>query len=92
MRAWGPPVDVLGSVAGIATFAGLSLLGAPPVVWGVVIALAFVLLLRPRLTLFHVAVLVALVAAFGKTLFDPSVSWSPYCRIDVTRVRRRGCS
>ena len=78
-------LDVLGSVSGIVTFAGLSLLGAPPIAWGVVIATAFLVLLRPAITVFHVLVLLTLVGGFGRYLFDGSVSWSPYYMVDVFR-------
>jgi SAM-dependent methyltransferase len=85
-------LDVLGSLAGIATFTVLSLLGAPPIAWGIVIAASFVALLRPRLEFFHVVVLIALIGAFGQDLLDPSVTWSPYYRVQtfqagpITRV------
>ncbi|HUK77935.1 MAG TPA: spermidine synthase, partial [Thermoleophilia bacterium] len=39
-------LDILGSLLGIAAFSGLAFLHAPPVVWGAVVAAAFVLLLR----------------------------------------------
>src|SRR5438309_6720026 len=37
-------LDILGSLAGVIAFSALSFLGAPPVVWGVVVAAALVLL------------------------------------------------
>ncbi|MDP9299912.1 MAG: spermidine synthase [Actinomycetota bacterium] len=78
-------LDILGSIAGIATFSVLSLVGAPPVAWGVVIVGAFVLLLWREMTLFQVATFAGILATFGSYLFVPSVTWSPYYRIEVDR-------
>jgi hypothetical protein len=41
-------IDILGSMAGVATFFGMSYLGLPPVVWFALLALALVPLMRPR--------------------------------------------
>ena len=38
-------LDLLGSLSGIAAFTGLALLGAPPLVWGIVLVALFVALL-----------------------------------------------
>jgi MFS family permease len=78
-------LDILGSIAGIATFSVLSLVGAQPVAWGVVIVAAFVLLLWREVTLFHAATLVGILVTFGSYLFVSSVTWSPYYRIDVQK-------
>jgi SAM-dependent methyltransferase len=74
-------LDVLGSVAGIAVFAILSLIGAPPIVWGTVIVGLFVVLLRPSLRIEHAVAIGLLVAAFGMEALAGSVVWSPYYRI-----------
>jgi hypothetical protein len=78
-------LDILGSIAGIATFSVLSLVGAPPAAWGGVIVAAFVLLLWREMTLFQVATLGGILGMFGSYLFVPSVTWSPYYRIEVAR-------
>ena len=39
-------LDILGSLLGIAAFSGLAFLHSPPVVWGVIVAAAFLFLLR----------------------------------------------
>ena len=39
-------LDILGSLLGIAAFSGLAFLHSPPVVWGAVVAAAFLILLR----------------------------------------------
>ena len=79
-------LDVLGSVAGIATFAALSFLGAPPLVWGLVIAAAFVVLFDLRPSFGQRLWLGVVVAVFASYLFVPNVIWSPYYRITYERV------
>jgi MFS family permease len=78
-------LDILGSIAGIATFSVLSLVGAQPVAWGGVIVAAFLLLLWPELTFFQIATLAVLLGTFASYLFVPSVTWSPYYRIEVQK-------
>ena len=75
-------LDLLGSLAGIAAFTGLSLLRSPSLVWGVVVAvLTAVLMWRPR----RAAVLAlsggALVAMLTAESLAPGVSWSPYYKV-----------
>jgi MFS family permease len=79
-------LDVLGSVAGIAAFAILSFIGAPPVVWGAVIVALFVFLLRPSLRIEHAVAIGLLVGAFGMEALAGSVVWSPYYRINWTQT------
>jgi SAM-dependent methyltransferase len=87
--------DLIGSLIGIAAFTGLSFLGAPPVWWGLIVALVFAVLLVPAPGRAAVAVGVALVAvpsalvvaALGTESQTPGVSWSPYYEIQTgTRV------
>jgi hypothetical protein len=79
-------LDVLGSVTGIAVFATLSFVGAPPVVWGAVIVGLFVFLLRPSLKVEHAVAIGLLVGAFGMEALAGSVVWSPYYRINWTQT------
>src|SRR3954466_10128530 len=80
-------IDIIGSLAGIATFTTLSALGTNPVVWftvGVLIVLG--LELGRRLSIFSIANVVALGAVlllvFQQTASHPSDIWSPYYRIN----------
>jgi len=71
-------LDLIGSLAGIAAFTGLALLGAPPLVWVVVLGACFIALLgTARIVTFTCALLVAVAAAD----LHPNVTWSPYYRI-----------
>ncbi|MBM2821294.1 MAG: Spermidine synthase-like protein [Thermoleophilia bacterium] len=72
-------LDLLGSLAGIATFTGLALLGTPPLVWGLVLVALFITLLGTRrIVMFSCVVLIAL---FVVDLPSDRVTWSPYYRI-----------
>ena len=73
--------DIAGSIAGISAFSLLSLTWAPPVVWGLVTAVLFVVLLRPGLRLLQLAAVAALVVLLGFESAVPYWSWSPYYKI-----------
>jgi hypothetical protein len=80
-------IDIIGSLAGIATFTALSALGTNPVVWftiGVLIVLALELG-RRSLSIFSLANVIALGAVlllvFQQTSVHKSDIWSPYYRI-----------
>jgi hypothetical protein len=90
--------DLVGSVAGIVAFTGLSFLGAPPVWWGLVASVLFVVLLVPgrRLvaTLVGVAVvgvpLLVLVGVLFRESTQDDVQWSPYYKIETHEEEWRG--
>jgi len=75
-------LDLLGSLAGIVGFTLLSLVRAPSVAWGAVVAVLIgVLLWQPRrapLLLFTGAAVVAMLTAESLTA---GVSWSPYYKV-----------
>jgi len=80
--------DLLGSLVGIAAFTVLSLLRAPSVAWGAVVAvLTTVLLWRPRRVPLLAAAGVALVAMLSAESLATGVSWSPYYKV-VTKESR----
>jgi spermidine synthase len=80
-------LDLLGSLAGIATFTALAYLGAPPLVWFTIVGVLFIVLLgRPVLSV-SVTLLVALLMMFAYPLFHESgVFWSPYYKVTTTKV------
>ena len=78
--------DLVGSLVGISLFTALSFAWAPPVVWGVIVALAFVVLV-PDLK--RVLAIVAGVAIVGTLLLEsvaPDTSWSPYYKITTENL------
>jgi hypothetical protein len=76
-------LDILGSLAGIAAFSALSFLGAPPLGWGFVVAVTFVVLCGRALRVIQVVAAIGLVVVLGRESFTPGESWSPYYRISV---------
>jgi len=73
--------DISGSLVGIAGFSLLAFTWAPPVAWGVLAAILFAVLLRPRLRTVQVVALVGLVFMLGRESLVPEWSWSPYYKI-----------
>jgi hypothetical protein len=76
-------LDLLGSLAGIATFTALSFLDAPPLGWGLIAAAAFLALHRRRIPRVPALALVALVLMLGAESLGAGLSWSPYYKIRV---------
>lgn len=74
-------LDILGSLAGIIAFSILAFLGAPPVVWGAVVAAAFLLLIGRRRAIAQVAALAVMVILLGLESMVATDSWSPYYKI-----------
>jgi SAM-dependent methyltransferase len=73
-------LDIIGSIAGIVTFAAFAFLGFGPIAWGIVIALLYVLLVG-RPTLLQGSALVALIAVLALATFSQNTIWSPYYRL-----------
>jgi Spermine/spermidine synthase domain len=80
-------LDILGSIAGIVGFSALSFLRAPPLAWGVVVGIVFLLLYRPRSVssqvLLQAAAIIGLVVILGLESFASGTSWSPYYKVTV---------
>jgi hypothetical protein len=74
-------LDILGSLAGIVTFSALSFLWAPPLAWGAVVAVLFILLLGSTRRLLLAASLLTMLCFLAIETFTPSYSWSPYYKI-----------
>ena len=75
-------LDIVGAILGIATFTLISFLWLPPVAWGAVVAVLF-LVLTPRRVLVVAAAAVMLVAF--ATEQKQGISWSPYYKISVVQ-------
>ena len=75
-------LDIAGSVLGIVGFSAVSFLWAPPVVWGVVTAVLFVILLPVRRPLQFVA-LAGLCLLLARESLEPAWSWSPYYKVET---------
>jgi hypothetical protein len=79
-------LDILGSLSGIAGFSVCSFLGAPPVVWGLIVAAALAVLYGRSLRLIQGIALAGLVAVLLHESLTPMTSWSPYYKIYVFRA------
>jgi len=79
-------LDILGSLAGIAGFSLLSFLGAPPLVWGAVVAAAFLALSGRSLRLVQAVALGAVLFILGRESFEAGNSWSPYYKVSLFPV------
>ncbi|MFD9412390.1 spermidine synthase [Streptomyces sp. NPDC059989] len=75
--------DLLGSLTGSVSFALLSWLRAPSVVWGVVAAAALLVLGGWRNILRYAVPLVAMVGALFAETTTAGVSWSPYYKVQL---------
>ena len=79
-------VDILGSMAGIALFSGLSALGTTPAVWFLVLGVILAALgLARGLTAWSAVTVVCLVAIVGYAASLGDI-WSPYQRLTVYRT------
>ena len=79
-------LDILGSLLGIAVFSGLAFLHSPPVVWGAIVAAAFLALLRWRLRPAQLVALLAIVLLLGVVSLAPRQSWSPYYKVSFSHL------
>ncbi|MFH0519987.1 spermidine synthase [Streptomyces sp. M41] len=75
--------DLLGSITGSVSFAVLSWLRAPSVAWGVLAAVALLILGGRRNTLMYGIPLTAMVAALFLETTTAGISWSPYYKIEL---------
>ncbi len=76
-------LDILGSLGGIAAFTLLSFIGAPPLVWGAIVAVVLLALYWPRVNALQVLGLAAFLVILGVESFASGTSWSPYYKIEV---------
>jgi hypothetical protein len=79
-------LDILGSLAGITAFSVLSFLGAPPVVWGLIVSAVLLGLYGRSIRVIQVVAVAALIVLLAKETLTPGLSWSPYYKISVFRI------
>jgi SAM-dependent methyltransferase len=79
--------DLIGSLLGISLFAVLSFVWAPPVVWGVIVALAFVLLVPHLKRVLAVAAGLVVVGTLLVESTAAGTSWSPYYKVTTEDVQ-----
>jgi len=88
LEAYG--LDLIGSILGIVGFVALSFLGAPPVVWGAVVAVLYLLTAWPRHWRVTTTVQVAALGGVAVLLLTESLAtgthWSPYYKVETEPV------
>ncbi|HXN62729.1 MAG TPA: hypothetical protein VN886_19945 [Acidimicrobiales bacterium] len=78
--------DIIGSIGGIALFSALSFVGLPPIAWGAVVAVLFVLLLGLKERWWQWILIAAIVLMLlGESLSSVDV-WSPYYKITTSNI------
>ncbi|WP_214102920.1 spermidine synthase [Acrocarpospora catenulata] len=86
--------DLIGSLIGIGLFTLLSFLSAPPVVWGLIAAAAYIVLLRPKSAVLHFGLVIApavlVVTALALETFTAGALWSPYYKVTTEHFEREG--
>ena len=80
--------DLIGSLIGIGLFTALSFLWAPPVVWGAIVAVGFVLLVPNLRRLIALVAGVAIITVLLLESTAPNASWSPYYKVTTSDVSR----
>jgi hypothetical protein len=74
-------LDILGSLAGIAAFTGLSFLDQPPGTWGVIACAGLLVLLAPRIRWWQILAVAGVAALLLIESFLPAQEWSPYNKL-----------
>ncbi len=74
-------LDIGGSILGIVGFSVLSFLHAPPVVWGVVATLIFLVLYGRATKVVSALMLLVMCGLLTWETLDPESSWSPYYKV-----------
>jgi hypothetical protein len=74
-------LDILGSLAGIAAFTGLSFLDQPPVTWGVIACAGLLVLLAPRVRWWQVIAVAGVATLLLLESMTPAQEWSPYNKL-----------
>jgi hypothetical protein len=74
-------LDILGSLAGIATFTGLSFLNQPPGTWGCIACAGVLVMLAPRIRWWQVLAVAGVVTLLLLESVVPAQRWSPYNKL-----------
>jgi hypothetical protein len=77
--------DLLGSLAGVIGFTGMSLVRAPSIIWGLFIAVALIALWWPRPPLIPMIAVTVMLITLALESATSGVSWSPYYKIALSK-------
>jgi len=74
-------LDILGSLAGIAAFTGLSFVNQPPGTWGCIAGAGLLVLLAPRIRWWQVLAVAGVATLLLLESVVPAQRWSPYNKL-----------
>ena len=74
-------LDILGSLAGIAAFTGLSFLDQPPAAWGLIACAGLLLVIAPRIRWWQVLAVAGVSILLVLESMMPAQEWSPYNKL-----------
>jgi hypothetical protein len=80
-------LDILGSIGGITLFSVLSFLDQPPVTWGAIACAGLFIVLMPRVRIWQVAALGAVIILLTWQSLTPREMWSPYNKLTLHKSR-----
>src|SRR6266700_2093901 len=81
-------LDIAGSIIGIAAFSALSFFNAKPMAWGIITAVALLVLYGTRIGIIQLAALASLAGLLTANSLISHDLWSPYYRIAVGATTR----
>ncbi len=77
--------DLIGSLTGIVAFTLLSWLQAPSVVWGVLVSVAYLLLLWGWRRIVAAVAAAVMIGCLTAETLSPGISWSPYYKVKLSK-------
>ena len=78
-------LDIVGSIAGIAVFSGLSFLDLPPG-WGIIAGCGLVVLLLPRVRWWQIGAVAVIITLLVLESVLPQQRWSPYNKLSYIQT------
>jgi len=78
--------DILGSLAGIAAFTGLSFLDQPPGTWGCIACAGLLILIAPRIRWWQVLAVAGVATLLLLESVVPAQVWSPYNKLSYRQT------
>jgi hypothetical protein len=79
-------LDIIGSIAGIVVFSGLSFLDLPPAGWGIIAGCGLVVLLLPRVRWWQIGAVAVIITLLVLESVLPQQRWSPYNKLSYIQT------
>src|SRR5215510_10608534 len=79
-------LDIVGSIAGITVFSGLSFLDLPPAGWGIIAGCGLVVLLLPRVRWWQIGAVAIIITLLFLESVVPQQRWSPYNKLSYIQT------